>query len=453
MLLVILLTQVALTAISYRVNRSQKLIGTLYITFNIWWSLLLIVSYFFPYGGYKISSDTYILIWIFLTVFNSFFLLSCSKKKSNHNINIVDDKKSLSKMERLPQQYVHYILNNKKLTVILYVVTILLVFYAIRYSSIMTLDNVLNARNERFYVGGLFKSTYELLFYNFFVSAFRYYFSFVVAFSLLFGMVKNRQFILCLLDLLLYSYIGSSRLPLVLLIVSVLLMWIIRNSCHDKRKDTHNIKRFLFVICAVALGLFGMSYLTAFRRGMLDFSFKAVMDNFNILNDQILNYCIGPLSGLSYLYDSGVMKNHLFFGRAVILNGFDELLSYLLGFMGIHFSYAKNELGAISNVSYEIGNTTFNALFTCIYWFYSDFGIAGVFLFSGLFAYVEKRCIVLFLDRINIFSMMLLVHVAYFMMMSNMIWQITNLDSLLYIIVLSVMYKKTKNVSSIQADT
>ena len=242
MLFIVLVTQLVLFIVTYRVNMSNKLVGTLYVAFNMWWSILLIVSYFAPYGRYKISFNTYILIWLFLSVFNIFFSLSCSKK--NKYDNTLNYKNFQSKNEELSRQYVQYLLNNKKLTIILYAITIILLYYTIRYGSIMTKENILNARNYRFYVGGLFKSTYELLFYNFIVSAFRYYFAFVVAFSIIFGMVKNLQFMLCLIDLFLYSYIGSSRLPLGLLIISILIMWIIRNSYHSKQTDTNNVKRF-----------------------------------------------------------------------------------------------------------------------------------------------------------------------------------------------------------------
>ena len=239
---------------------------------------------------------------------------------------------------------------------------------------------------------------------------------------------------------------------MVLLLVNILYLWIIRSYYNRRTINGKSAFRFIRIALIFSAGIFGMSYLTAFRRGALGFNVNAVLGNFDILYDQILGYSTGPLSGLSYLLDTGTMENHWFVGRAVLLNGFEEVFTYLLSFVGIHISCAKNVLGAIANIQYGIGNRSMNALFTCIYWFYSDFGYLGVVLFTGVFAWTGKKVVSRFVSKPNIFTLMLAIHFSYFMFMSNMIWQINNVDSLVYMLIIYILHKKISQVGYAERD-
>ena len=450
MIFIVLVTQIILLGFSY-IAKTKALIRRMLFVFNIWWAILLIFSEISPYGGYKISTDAYILIWLFIFVFNSVFIISKSIKNNGAQYTKEGFSNTYSE-DGIVKQYDKLILENKALTFSIYIMTAMLIYYAVKYSTIMSKGSILNARNERFYVGGLFGTTLELLFYNYIVSAFRYLFSFIISFSLLYDRVKTKQFLLSVIGLALYSYVGASRFPVVLLLVSVLFLWIVRSYYKRRTINGKSIVRFIRIALVFCAGIFGMSYLTAFRRGVLGFNVNAVLDNFDILYDQMLGYSIGPLSGLSYLLDSKTMGNHWFVGRAVVLNGFEEVFTYLLSFIGINFSCAKNVLGAIANVPYNIGNRSLNALFTCIYWFFSDFGYIGVVLFSGFFALVEKKAVSRFVSKPNIFSLMLAIHLLYFMFMSNMIWQINNVDSLVYMLMIYLLHRGVKKFGYVESD-
>jgi len=447
MIYLILLTQVLFVAMAFA-SRTNPLLRRTLIVFNAWWALLIVLSGIAPYGGYRISTETYLLIWLFILVFNTIYIFTKPARKKWRGKNMEASTYVYSEDE-ISRQYDQLILKNKFITIALYFITFILVYYAIKYSTIMSIGSFLDARNERFYVGGLFGTTIELLFYNYVISAFRYLFSFVIAFSLLYNRIKTKHFLICVLDLALYAYIGASRFPVILLLVNIFFLWIIRSFYNRRKMDGRSIGRLLKISLIFFAGIFGMSYLTAFRRGVLGFNVNAILDNFSILYQQILGYSVGPLSGLSYLLDTEVMVNHWFLGRAVVLNGFDELITYILSFVGIHISCAKNVLGAIANVQYHIGSASLNALFTCIYWFFSDFGYVGVVLFTGIFAWVEKKAVSNFVYQPNIFSLMLAIHVLYFLFMSNMIWQINNVDSLLYILMIYLLYKRGKKLPRI----
>lgn len=442
MIFLILISQIFFLGFTY-LAKTKALIRRMLFVFNVWWAILLVFSKIAPYGGYKISTDAYILIWLFIFVFNVVYIFT--KSISNHGAQNTNEGFSNTYSETgIAKQYDKLVLENKAITVSIYIITALLIYYAIKYSTIMSVSSILNARNERFYVGGLFNTTIELLFYNYIISAYRYLFAFIISFSLLYDRVKTRQFWISVIGLALYSHVGASRFPVVLLLVDILFLWIIRSFYNRRKINGKSVTRLVRISLIFCVAIFGMSYLTAFRRGELRFNMNAVIDNFDILYNQIWGYSIGPLSGLSYLLDSRTMTNHWFFGRAVVLNGFEEVFTYALSFVGIHLSCAKNVLGAIANVQYRIGDRSMNALFSCIYWFFSDFGYIGVVLFSGIFAWVEKKAISRFISKPNIFSLMLAIHLLYFMFMSSMIWQINNVNSLVYMLMIYLLHRKVK---------
>lgn len=450
MILLILITQ-QMALILARMARTNPLIRRVLLVFNSWWGILLIYSFFSPYGGYKISTDAYFLIWIFILVFNAVFIFA--KSKGYTGTTITKEGFSTNYSEKgIVRQYDILILENKIITGAICIAVIILIRYAIKYSTLISLGSILNARNERYYVGGLFGTTLELLFYNYVVSPFSFLFSFIISFSLLYDRIKTKQFWLSVIGIILYTYVGANRFPVVLLLVNIMYLWIIRSYYNRRKINGKSVSRFIRVVIIFCVGIFGMSYITAFRRGMIGFSLDAVIDNFDILSNQMLGYSIGPLSGFSYLLDSDIMRNHWFAGRAVVLNGIDELFTYILSIIGIHIPCAKNVLGAIANEQYVIGNRSMNALFTCIYWFFSDFGYIGVVIFSGLFAWVEKKMVSRFVNAPNIFSLMLATHVLYFMFMSNMIWQINNVDSLLYMLIICLLNKKVAKIGYVDAD-
>lgn len=416
-----------------KVSRQPKIINNLFFLFGMWWISISILSKYIPYGGYDVSDDTYMLLTIFLFCFGIFYVFS-------RNVRYTSEYED----SKLIFQYEIYLEKNKKVLACLFVCTVVLSFYAYKYSTIMSIDTFLNARNERFYVGNLFNSNLELLFYNYFITMWKYFFAFVIAFSIVYSRVKSKLFVLSLINLILYTYIGSSRFPIVLLVINLVVIYVVRGTYSKLQIDRNLMKRIFLVVFVMFFSVFLMSYITAFRRGMLSFSWNSIFDNFSILYDQIIAYNIGPISGLSYLNNNGILENHWFFGRGVLLNGVEELFSYLCSFVGIPFQCVKYTLAEISNKNIMLGRESFNALYTCVFWFFSDFGYIGIVLYSAIFGWIEKKSISFFAKQPSIGSLLLLVHMSYFMLVSNMIWQVNNVDSLLYLIFICIIYNKIR---------
>ena len=131
MIFIILVTQIILLGFSY-IAKSNVLIRRMLIVFNAWWALLLVFSKMSPYGGYKISTDAYILIWIFIFVFNLVYIFP--KSINNNGIQYTKEGFSNTYSESsIVKQYDKLILDNKALAFGIYIITAMLVYYAIKY--------------------------------------------------------------------------------------------------------------------------------------------------------------------------------------------------------------------------------------------------------------------------------------------------------------------------------
>lgn len=418
-------------------SRAKKFPFTILFLFYLYWCVIMIISYLKPYGEYYVSNEAYSILLIFIACFGLGFVLrgNRGKVKDSSIVNHVD----------IQTQYDQYIGKNRKLLIISIITLIILCYYALRYGSIMTIDTYQNARLERFYVGTLFQSTLELLFYNYIITMFKYLFAFIIAFSLMYKRLTQVVFWVSTVGLVLYAYIGSSRFPFVLLLFNIAILYCYKRSqIANKCKKPVSIKSIAVIIVIIVAVILVMSYLTAFRRGAVEFSWASVIDNMDILWEQIIDYNIGPISGFSYLLDSGYMYNHYYCGLVVVFNGFTELIFNFLNMIGISAESPKTVLAEIANVEQVVGAKTFNALYTCVYWMYSDSGLAGTAVFSMLFGMLSRYVIDTAENAPTIFAVMLSTHFCYFILASTMIWQINNVDSLIYIVILIIALRKNK---------
>jgi len=408
---------------------------TVFILFSMIWISLLLLAEVSPLGGYQMSETAVSMCGLFLLFFDiGYVVLGASQRKINKGIQ----------RENVVEQYKRIFLSNGLIRFFLMIFALILFVFALRYFNVVFQGDFINARNARFYVGKVFKSTLELLFYNYIVCAASFFWAFIIAFSIVFGAYKNRVFFWSVLDYVLYSFIGSGRLSLVVLLVEMMLLALAKRCYLKERLTLKKIKNAVAIFFVIIFGMFGMAYMTAVRRGVTHFGVEALVEALQVLWDQIKEYNIGPFSALSYMYDSGKMYNHLYMGKAVLLNGVDEFLSYFLGIFGINFECSKTVLGVIANATIYFGSASFNALYTCIYWFFSDFGYIGIALFSTIFGFTERKVIRKFDKDPDIFSLMIMIHVLYFLFVAHMVWQINNVDSLAYIGVIMILKKKIR---------
>lgn len=407
-------------------STEKRIVLTVFLAY---WAGIIILSLVAPYGGYSVSGRVYGLVSIFLCC----FCLGCALRRGVHVKN------SCFRGEAdLLLQYDKNIGDNRFILALTSFMCIALLYYAVKYASFLSTSSIAEVRTARYFVGGLFGSTIELLFYNYIIASSRFLFAFIAGFSLSFGRLKQPVAWLSIIGLTLYSFVGSSRFPLILLAVDALLLMLFKGFCfrqHSVSKTGGLLPKLIGVVIFVCGA---MLYLTAVRRGMSVFSLEALGSSLKALWTQVVGYSVGPLSGLSYLLSEGAVTEHYYAGYVAVFNGCGELLDYVLSLAGIELESPKAVLATLANNEIVLGDASFNALYSCIYWFYADSGVMGVICFSLLFGLIVGQSFLHLSKSHSIQSLMIVVHVSYFVLMSNMIWQIGNVDSLLYIVVLVV---------------
>ncbi len=420
--LFIVLIQTALVLIAKTMCRPLAFKVVLF--FNIWWMALTVISLVSPVGGYAISFETYLLLGAFIALCSIGFIAVSTRERDSEKKRDIND---------IRQSFIDIVYNSRLLRIATYVSTVLLVFYAIKYAIYIGSGNFLDARNVRFFVGPVFGSTIELLFYNYVISAERFLWAFIFCFALVFNTRKGLLFWVSGLNFLLYIFIGASRYPIVLLGVYVLVMFVARSLFVSSGGLRAGLGK-LAALGAFALVLFlGMSYFTAYRRGMTSFNTAQFLDGMNALYEQIVSYNAGALGGLSITLEEGSLYNHWYFGRAVWFGGIEEIADNLCGFLGVDWTSPRYVIGEIANESVLVGTVWINALFTDVYWFYSDMGILGVLFYSLVFGVIARLCVNKFDRTASVWSLMIMTHVLYSFFLSNSTWDLTTVDSLVYI--------------------
>ncbi len=440
MIIYIFITQMMLLIISYSINK--KNIFKWILLFNVWWLLLLLFNIIVPYGGYKSSVIGETFVWIFL-IFTTvgYTFPRTNLKKRYKNFSLSKDKKNLEK------NFKKLITKSIRIKILMFLLDLILIIYAIRYSNYIQSTSVLNSRIARFYVGGVFHSTIELLFFNYVIATSRFFAIFIIVYGVIYKEFKNILFLLSIINVFLYSFIGGSRFPIVMLGVETIILFLYQKQFIIKKISIFRInlkkikEKIIFLTCIFVI-MFIMMYFTAYRLGMIKFSFELLIKAYEALYKQCIGYNIGPIAALDKLLNDGTIKNNFYFGKAVLLNGIDEVIYNIFSIIKLPYHSARYTLGTISNESIILGNNSFNALYTCIFWFYSDMGMIGVIFYSLLFGFFVGHIVREFDYKATLWKLMLFLHILYFFIMSNINWEINTVDSLVYILFILLYFRK-----------
>jgi len=180
-------------------------------------------------------------------------------------------------------------------------------------------------------------------------------------------------------------------------------------------------------------------YITAFRTFELDLNLELAQISGLLFLDQAQYYSTGAFRALDYAvahpYLYGMHYGALTFGA------FDEILGYAVISMGFHYNLLNEAIGGILDNNIWIGTNNFNALYTCVFRYYFDFGIAGVALFSlGLGAFF-RRSVILFNEFpcVSTLSICLFLFGACFLSSQN--WHLAGASALLFLINAFLFYR------------
>lgn len=397
----------------------------IYWLFNLYWLTLIILTAIKPTGGHQISESTYFLLFLFLLSINAGFICGSLAKhdvRQSSTVNL--------------QQNIINILKNRTVLLFHFVIFLVYIYYGVRYTVVIKTVGGINARNLRFFVGPLFTSTLELLIYFYIITPVKYLACFLVAMEIHVDYVKPIPTLIFTSIIILSSYIGGGRFELLYFLLSLLLVIIMKAFGVRFQRSWRlyiNIKRVkqLSWILISLLGIILMAvFVTAFRQNQSSLNNGNFTKYLNVLSNQVINYNIGSIGAFDVALEQGIIENHFYMGRATVMGGIEELLTYILSVVGIPFNSARTMLGMRFNEVIHVGSATFNALFTALAYFYEDLGAVGVVIFSGGFGFCFGRQA----NRaeFSIMDMALFFHMFYQYMIMNLNWYFTAGESIMY---------------------
>lgn len=410
----------------------------------VWWGLLLILSATDPFGLFPISYGIYAMLIINVVFFMLGFVVNNLTTQSNSKVtdinklifNILFEFQKLSK--------------NKLFIIIMIIFIIMLLRYNLIYQEKVFLYGTDDARNMRFYVGDVFKSSIEIYFYTFIVEAFSIFVSLYLAFSLSWSKF-NRISLLAALYIYLYSSFGAGRLYLIEMGFYIAFFYtikkvLLKTTKHTISREVENLKgsdkRTLAILLPVFFLLYSFSiYLSNFRKGIFELTFKNFTEGNALFYEQIIIYCVGSFRALEYGITNYSLEIGNTFGR-IALGGLDEGIGVLIGMLGGNYEYANSIYGKFTALEINIGyNQTYNALFTSVFGMYLDFGIIGVVGISFLWGLIFSKIIRYFQSRPNLYLMFILVFIAVVFILTVLKWKMQSPSAWIFIIAALILSK------------
>ncbi|MEI8198959.1 MAG: O-antigen polymerase [Eubacteriales bacterium] len=384
-------------------DKLQRAIITLYLS---WWTLWLGISTFNFYDLFPVSSYVYFLLILSVMMFCVGYLFCGMREK-----HIVDNR--ISRTFNLST-------HSRFLYVALISFSIILYYY-LKYRSVVQSGISTNNRMERFVVGHVFSSAKELLFFNYFIEPYIYAATIILAYLIIYGKFKNMIFWIIVLSVIFYAGIGSGRAPIIDVLIAMVLAFFIR-MCDSKNKNmmenrinkgavnTRHKKRNIIMLILISIVIIGYSaWLTAKRFGLNQFNLGSMEIGLNEFFMECIIYFTGPFRALEFGIANYPSKIGLLFGRGTFA-GLDEIINLLFQILGITYNSATGIIGdLLQSNQIEIGSGYFfNFAYTNVMIHYFDFGVLGVIVFPCLYGFFVRKAVLLYEKRPSLPTLVIL---------------------------------------------
>lgn len=263
--------------------------------------------------------------------------------------------------------------------------TIALAYFKIKYNkAISGLEDLSKLRIVRFTT--MFNSyTENVIFEYLVVGVFNIY---TILFSMLIveKKYKNKIFLICLIDIVLYITIGYGRKILQDIMIYIIMWFFIVNKGYIKIK-IKSIITTAFIVIVILSGSIGV---TAIRTGVPITNIKRIKED--IVQEQINQYIIYFNGGFRTLDQMIQSEKPMYTMGRMTLGGIDEIFSLPFTFLGYNYKSINTIMGEKLQENVTIGeNIQMNAFYTCVMNFYSDFGVIGVIFIPIVYAYIISR--------------------------------------------------------------
>lgn len=365
-----------------------KRILKVYLVFNF---IILFTSQLNLFELYKVSDKVY---YLWLTNINVFFivfeLLTRKCKIEVNNVTV------LKKIE-----------DSKFLWYLQLILTIILLYYSYRF-NILIKSNINASEIRMLTFTKLFSSNTESILYNYIVISIYKILTIITAILLANKKFKNKICILGIIDIIINMTIGYGRMSIYEFGLFFLIAYFIKNG---NTKIKLSLKKIgLGIMMGLLLFLLAM-IATAIRRGISILNIKQM---YNVIIKeqliQVVTYFTGGFRALDLYIENGFYTIDSFtIGRATFA-GIEEIISNFLILMGKDYISFNSLVGNITQQEIIIGtNITFNAFYTCIMNFYSDFGYLGVIIGPVIHAILLGACTINFAKKKNLASQVLII--------------------------------------------
>ena len=368
-------------------DRTAAVLARVYLG---WWGVHLLASSLDPLSMYPVSPFTYGVLLLNVALFTAGFIaVGHQREVEEGGATVVTLSRSLDAVVR-----------NRVVLAGLLAFFLYLFRYYLKYQEVLGDLGPAEARNIRFSIGPLFANALEVLVFNYLAEALATLLAVIVACSLVLGSIRTWGFLLAALNLVLFTGIGAGRTLIVQVAIFVLLLALVRNSLYavpgegaarpDRPVEAPPPRKnlLLYVGLPVLLMTAFMVYLTFARIFSLE-SGLAVAGNSQIVGaaaeaflDNAQVYTVGPFRAL----DQAVQHPSVFgfqFGR-LTFGALDEIVGYPFRLLGYDYPVVNHLVGEKTQDVIFIGSGDFNALYTGVFRFYLDIGLAGVALFAFL---------------------------------------------------------------------
>lgn len=405
----------------------------------IFWGGWTFVSLLNPYDLYDVSNNSYLLLWLNITVFSLGYFLVCNKRTNFKYVDIFS-KKHTQIFFRIIQ-----------LIVLLY-----LIYYYIRYNFLLSGLAITEARNIKYELGYLFNSYTEYLIYTYFVTAF-VHLKLVIDIAN-YIMTKKIQFstLITAASVILFSLIGFGRFiffyALIFFALAIFLKKenvnrIINDNRHNKKKK----KKAVYVLFTV-IGFYFMTLLTANRTGGGISDFDDLLFWFKFSIQEGVTYFVGPYRALDYFLTNKIYNQIGFtLGRATF-SGIDEIINNFFILIGIEYKTANGLISSFTRGNISIGDTRFfNAFYTGIVNFYLDFRIFGVILFPLLYGIISAKIWNIYNKKPNIYTFSLLIYFTKTTIAYQYRWDFGAPSTWIVIITLIILSRKNSRIIDLKS--
>lgn len=399
------------------------------IILSFWaiWFISLTMSTFNPYGLYAVSNETYFILMLNV----SGFILGFSAVKIGREVY-------LGKNAYVCYESVSNFLVSKKYLFVLLIGIVLAgmilnkYIYAATY-LMLNIDSSIEFMVED-------KSGLDYFFYTFFAAPLFYSSNVILAYSLIY----NRKFFydfFSYLYILVFASIGGGRVGFLIVVIAFVFVLFMGGLRVDFKK------LLLPFIILFSLIYVVMSYLTAFRRGLLEFTLDNILDGASKLNENFVTYLTLPFR----LFDYSIQKDYLsqlggFHYGLVSFDGIDRYAKLFLRLFSIDIPtiYEKTTLMFQDTWICVSKDLIVNYAYTNAVYHYLDFGIVGVFFIPFAFSAFFRWIVKMFYIQKSTLVLCLMFYLFFILIHTIFSWHINKVYSLGFIIVMTFFICKNR---------